>query len=212
MKTNLTCADCERELSAYLDGALTAAVARVLETHVAACPRCDARLTDYREIARRLAELPEIAAPLWLERSVVRGATVKERARRLWHRGIAAAAALSFAATAGIIAVLPKLARQWGLPDPGTWPFAVLSAALEGIASLSKRLALDATFYAPFAKQVWLALQALESVPRAALLSLRTTEAQAVGVLLLTLGGAIYFALRPSRTHEGGIGHACLSL
>ena len=212
MKTNLACSDCERELSAYLDGALTAAVARVLETHVAACPRCEARLSAYREIALRLADLPEIAAPVWLERSVLRGATVKERARRLWHRGLAAAAVLSFAATAGILTVLPKLARQWGLPDPGTWPFAALNAVLEGVASLSKRFALDVTFYAPFAKQVWLAVQTLESVPRAALLTLRTTEAQAVGVLLLTLGGAIYFALRPSRTHEGGIGHACLSL
>ena len=71
MKTNLTCEACERELCAYLDGALHTAVARALESHVETCARCRVRLADYRAISAGLAELPEIVAPAWLESRVL---------------------------------------------------------------------------------------------------------------------------------------------
>jgi hypothetical protein len=208
VKTNLTCADCERELTAYLDGELSAAVARVLESHVTGCARCARSLGAYRAIAGELALMPELPAPAWLEARVVGQVTAPERARRLWRGGLAAAAALSFAGAIGILAVLPRIARLLHLPDPAGWPH----AALSGIVSLSKSLAQDVTFYLPFLRPVGEAVLALESLPRAVLLGLRTPEAQMAGVVLITLGGALYFALRPSRTHERGIGHACLSL
>ena len=212
MKTNLTCEACELELCAYLDGALHPAIARALESHLESCRGCSVRLEAYREISLRLAELPEIAAPAWIERKVLDSITGRARARRFWQRGLAAAAALSFAATVGLIAYLPDLARQWRLPDPATWPVFALRSILDGIVSLAKRLALDVTFYQPFARQVLLAISALEPLPRAALLLIRTTEAQATVAVAVTLGVALYLALRPSRTREGGVGHACLSL
>jgi hypothetical protein len=208
VKTNLTCADCERELTAYLDGELSVAVARVLESHLADCARCVASLDAYRAIAMELAELPELPAPAWLEARVVHRVTAPERMRRLWRGGLAAAAALSFAGAIGLVALLPRIARLLHLPDPAGWPH----AALSGIVSLSKGLARDVAFYLPFLRPIGQAVLALESLPRAVLLSLRTPEAQMAGVVLVTLGGALYFALRPSRTHERGIGHACLSL
>ena len=212
MKTNLTCEACELELCAYLDGALHPAIARALESHIESCVRCDARLEAYREISSRLAELPEIAAPAWIESRVLDSITGRARARRFWSRGFAAAAALSFAATVGLIAHLPELVRQWGLAEPATWPVLALRTALDGIVSVVKRLALDVTFYEPLARQLWLAVSALGTLPRALLLTLRTSEAQLMVVVAITLGVALYLALRPSRTREGGIGHACLSL
>ena len=212
MKTNLTCETCELELCAYLDGALHPAIARALESHVESCAHCGARLEAYREISSRLAELPEITAPAWIEKRVLDSITGRARARRFWSRGFAAAAALSFAVTVGLVAHLPELARQWGLPDPATWPVLALRTLLDGIISLAKRLAVDATFYEPLARHVWLAVSALESLPRVAMLALRTSEAQIMVAVAITLGVVLYLALRPSRTREGGIGHACLSL
>ena len=87
-----------------------------------------------------------------------------------------------------------------------------LRTVLDGIISTAKHLAVDATFYGPFARHVWLAVSALETLPRVALLALRTSEAQIMVAVAITLGVALYLALRPSRTREGGIGHACLSL
>jgi len=212
VKTNLTCETCELEICAYLDGALHPAIARALESHIESCARCGARLEAYREISARLAVLPEVAAPAWIEKRVLDSITGRARARRFWSRGLAAAGALSFAATVGLIAHLPSLARQWGLPEPATWPVLALRTILDGIISVAKRLALDAAFYEPLARKIWLAVSALETLPRVALLALRTTEAQALVAVTITLGVALYLALRPSRTREGGIGHACLSL
>ncbi len=212
MKTNLTCEVCEKEICAYLDGALHAAIARALESHIDSCAGCRAKLADYRVISARLAELPEIAAPVWLERRVLGAVSGKARLRRFVSRGFAAAGAFSFAASVGLIAYLPRIARHLGLPEPATWPVLALQAVLDGAVALTKRLALDVTFYEPIARQVWLAVSALGTLPRVALLTLRTTEAQVILAVALTLGVAFYLTLRPSRTHEGGVGHACLSL
>ena len=211
MKTNLTCEACERELCAYLDGALHAAVARALESHLETCARCRAQLAEYREISAGLARIPEIEAPVWLERRVL-GAVGRGRPGRVWSRGLAAAGALSFALGVGLVAYAPRIARALQLPEPATWPWLAVQALLNGIVSLAKRLAVDVTFYEPIARQVWLAVSALGTLPRAALLTMRTTEAQVVVAVALTVGVALYLTLRPSRTHEGGVGHACLSL
>lgn len=212
MKTNLTCEACERELSAFLDGMLHPAVARALESHVEACSGCRAKLAAYRSIAAAIAGLPEIEAPAWLEARVLRAVPGKARARMVWRRGLAGAGALSFAASVGFLAVLPRIAKGFGLPDPLTWPVLAIRTVVDGVVSISKRLALDVIFWEPIARRVWASLQALESLPRAALLSLQTPEVQLTGVVLVSLGIAIFLALKPSRTHEGGVGHVCITL
>ena len=212
MKTNLTCEICEQELCAYTDGALHAAVGLALESHLLSCAHCRQKLAAYRVISARLADLPEISAPPWLEARVVRAITGAERRKQLWSRGLAAATAVSFAGTVGLVSYLPHLARQWGLPSPEMWPILALRGAVDAVVLVAQRLTLDVTFYEPIGHQLWLAMQALGAIPRVALLTLRTAEVQVVGAVALTLGVALYLALRPARTHEGGIGHACLSL
>ena len=118
MKANLTCDACERELVAYADGALHAAVAKVMEQHLAGCARCRTSLELHRAIARRLATLPGIPVPAGLESRVIHAVTAPDRARALWGRLGAASLAASFAATVGALVFWPTIAKQWGLPDP----------------------------------------------------------------------------------------------
>lgn len=212
MKTNLTCDACRIELTAYVDGELHPAVARVIDDHTASCASCRELLSDYREIAASARRLPSIAAPVWLADRVVAQFKRPERIRMLWTRVSAAAAAASFALTVGVIAFWPRIADQFGLPKSAAWLADGLNVALDLVVAAPKRLAMDLAFYEPIARQIWLAVSALSSIPRAALLALRTPEAQLTGIALLTLGVAFYWFLRPSRRHERGIGHACLSL
>jgi hypothetical protein len=212
VKTNLTCETCEPELTAYRDGALHPAVARALEAHLDSCRSCRARLGAYDEIAARLAELPMIEAPAWLEARVLGEVTGRSRVRGILSRGLAAAGALSFALTIGLVASLPGLARQWGLPDPTTWPLLAARAVLDGIVALTKGAALEATLWEPIARRVFTAIQSLEAVPRAIWITMHTPEAQGSFAVAIALGIALYLMLRPSRTREGGVGHACLSL
>ena len=212
MKINLTCETCEPELTAYRDGALHPAVARAMEAHLGSCRSCSARLQAYDEIAVRLAELPTIEAPAWLEARVLSAVAGRARAKRVFSRGLAAAGALSFALTIGLVSALPGLARQWGLPDPTTWPLVAARSLLDGIVALTKGAALEATLWEPIARRIWTAVQSLGAVPRALWTTLQTQEAQLALVMAVTLGIALYLVLRPSRTREGGVGHACLSL
>jgi len=212
VKTNLTCETCEPELTAYRDGMLHPAVARAMEAHLATCDSCRARLHAYDVIAVRLAELPTIEAPAWLEARVLGAVTGRTRAKRIFSRGLAMAGALCFALSIGLFAALPGLAHQWGLPDPATWPLVAARGVLDGIVALTRGAAVEATFWEPIARRLWSALQTLEAVPRALWITLQTPQAQGALVVAFTLGIALYFVLRPSRTREGGVGHACLSL
>ncbi|HEX7078070.1 MAG TPA: hypothetical protein VF363_06605 [Candidatus Eisenbacteria bacterium] len=212
MKTNLTCEACERELTAYVDGQLHRSVARVIEDHATSCARCGASLAIHRAIAAHARRLPSVEAPAWLEDRVVRTVTRPARLRALWTRTGAIAASISFAVTVGGIAFWPRLAKAFGLPDPATWLVHAVETGLDVAIGAPKRLALDLAFYEPIARQVWLAVRSLSDIPRVVILALRTPDAMWTGAILLTLGVAFYWILRPSRTHEGGIGHACLAL
>ncbi len=48
----------DSDLSAYLDAELDAAARCRVENHLAACPRCAARLADFRHLAAEFARLP----------------------------------------------------------------------------------------------------------------------------------------------------------
>ncbi|HJW15037.1 MAG TPA: zf-HC2 domain-containing protein [Thermoanaerobaculia bacterium] len=212
MKANLTCDACERELVAYADGALHSAVARVMEQHLAGCARCRASLELHRAIARRVATLPGIPVPVGLENRVLHAVTAPERAKVFWSRFGAGALAASFAATVGALVFWPKIAKEWGLPDPASALVRALDAGVEGLVAIPKRIAVDLAFYEPIARQFLRSMEALAAIPHAVFVSLRSQEAMATGLVLLTLGVALYLLLRPTRRQEGGIGHACLAL
>jgi hypothetical protein len=211
VKTNLTCAACRSELTALVDGAIHPAVARAILSHVESCAGCRARLEAHRLIAEHARRLPSIEAPAWLEGRVVAAVTLPTRLRHFARRAGALALAASFALTAGLLAIYPKLAAKNGLPMPGTALSHGLGGLIDFLVSVPKQVAADVTFYGPFARQLWFAFHTLGALPRAALVVLQSPDAQVAGAFLLTLGVAIYWVLRPTR-NERGIGHACLAL
>lgn len=212
MKSNLSCDDCRTELVAYLDGALVPAVARIIGGHLDGCARCRATLEAYRSIALGVAALPELQAPPWLEDRIARGALGARYLWTGWRRISAVAGALSFAGAVAVLVSLPRIlawepvARRLASVLNGLGPL------FADAAELPKRLALDVAFYQPIAQQIGSGLSALGHLPKAALLLLRQPETQTTGAVALFLGLALYFLLRPSRSHERGVGHACFSL
>jgi hypothetical protein len=212
VRTNLTCEACRAELPALVDGELHAAVARALLSHVESCATCRARLEEHRAIAALSRRLPSIEAPAWLEDHVVR-AVLRPALVRARLRGISAAAlAASFVVTVGLLAFYPRIAAQFGLPSVASAIARFIGGAVDIAITVPKQLANELTFYGPLTRQLWIAFQSLAALPKAALLVLQSPDVQMAGVLLLTLGAAIYWILRPSRSHERGIGHACLAL
>lgn len=213
MKENLSCEACERELIALIDGTLTPSVARVIQGHAESCAACGRAWHDFRRQALRLRSMELYPVPASLESRVIRelrGARGFLSAG--WQRLSAGLAAVSFVLTVGILANLSRIAKGLGIADPYVWMVSAIDGSIAGVISASKWLANEIAFYVPLANQIWLAMQALRTIPRAAIVSLKTPEVQAVGAILITLGLALYIMLRPSRRNEGSVGHVCLSL
>jgi len=196
-----------------IDGTLTPSVARVIEGHASSCASCGAALEDFRRQSLRLRRMPLLAAPAFLEDRVVRRVL---GARGFLSTGVqrfgAALGATSFAVTIVIIANLARIASALGIPDPYVWIVTAVHATTSTITAGSKWLGNEIAFYVPLARQIWLAMEALRTIPRAAMVSLRTPEVQVAGAILITLGLALFILLKASRRHEGSVGHVCLSL
>jgi len=212
MKENLTCEECERELIALIDGTVTPSVARVIERHAASCASCGESLQVYRRQTLRLRSMEVLPAPASLEDRVVRQVLGARVLATGWQRVSAALGAVGFAVTAALVFNLSRIAGALGYPDPYVAMVAALKGAISGMTSASKWLGNEVAFYVPLARQILAAMEALRSIPRAALVSLKTPEVQVAGAILITLGLALYIMLRPSRRHEGSVGHVCLSL
>ena len=213
MKENLSCEACTRELIAFLDGTLTPSVARVVEGHARTCATCGLALEIYRMQADRLRRMSLLPTPPGLEDRVMRQMLGARRFLNAgWQRIGAATGAVSFALSVGLLANLGRIARALGIPDPYVGLASVLDHSIATISTGMKWLGEEIAIYVPLVRQLWLATQALETIPRAAIVTLRTPEAQVAGALLITLGLALFILLRPSRRHEGSVGHVCLSL
>ena len=213
MKEHLSCDACERELIALIDGALTPSVARVIEGHVASCARCGTALAGHRALALRLRRMPLIAAPASLEDRVVREVMgARGFLTAGWQRFGAAIGAVSFVLTMALLANVSRIADGLGVPSPSVWLVSMIDSLISGATSVSKWLGKEILFYVPIARQVWLAMQSLKSIPRAAIILLRAPEVQVAGAILITLGCALYIVLKSSRRREGSVGHVCLSL
>ena len=213
MKENLSCEACQRELVALIDGALTPSVARVIEGHAASCASCGRTLREFRSQTVLLRKMELYPVPASLESRVIR----ELRAARGflnagWQRVSAGVGAFCFVLMVGILANLSRISSGLGLPDPNVWLVSAIDRSISGMTSVLKGVAGGIAVYVPLLNQIWIALQALRTLPRAVIVSLRTPEIQIAGAILITLGLALYIMLRPSRRNEGSVGHVCLSL
>ncbi len=104
----MSCDFALHHLDDFLDGALDQAGHRTVETHLAECRDCAARLRREEELRRALRELP---APPTPEGLVAAGkARAAERAQRRWTLGLAgmaAAASLALAIAVGLLVAGP---------------------------------------------------------------------------------------------------------
>lgn len=107
--------NCERAqelISAYIDGEITAGEKAELDEHVAGCKDCADMLAVYSEISRAMAE--DVEPPASLRESVMSG--VREinaerkpkKAKIVWLRWVAAAAAVAIVSFVGVRAIMPK--------------------------------------------------------------------------------------------------------
>ncbi len=213
MKENLSCEACQRELAALIDGALTPSVARVVEGHAASCTSCGRTLTAYRSQVPRLRQMELIQVPASLESRVLRELRVARGFLNAgWQRVSAALGAVSFVLLVGVLANLSRIVRGLGLSDSYIWLVSGIDRTISGTTAFLKWVASGIVVYVPLLKQIWIAIQTLRTLPRAAIVALHTPELQIAGAILITLGLALYIILRPSRRNEGSVGHVCLSL
>jgi hypothetical protein len=71
-------------LSSYLDGELSLAEARRLDSHLAACAGCRDELDRMRRVVRGLAALSRPAPPAWLEQQVRREVVYRRQRPGFW--------------------------------------------------------------------------------------------------------------------------------
>lgn len=108
-----TCDEILELISAALDGELTAEEQAQLDAHLAGCPACSALFDDLRTVHAEMADLPELAAPEGFTARVMDAVAAegkpeqasnvtefpaKRRARGIWKRWGAAAAAVAVVA------------------------------------------------------------------------------------------------------------------
>ena len=104
----MTCDEAEILLQALIDGELDAGHAREVEAHVATCAKCDALLTDYREMSKAVANAGAgYTAPLELRRRIEASLpSVQQPSRRAVLRGFALGSAVSAIAATGLVAIV----------------------------------------------------------------------------------------------------------
>ena len=104
----MTCEEAEILLHALIDGELDAGHAREVETHVAACPRCAAALTAYRQRSRAVAGagLRYTAPPALRQRIEAALPQPRVTSRRDLLKGFAMGSAVSALAATGLVAVV----------------------------------------------------------------------------------------------------------
>ena len=104
----MTCEEAEVLLHALIDGELDAGHAREVETHVAACPRCAAALTAYRQMSRAVAGagLRYTAPPALRQRIEAALPQPRVTSRRDLLKGFAMGSAVSALAATGLVAVV----------------------------------------------------------------------------------------------------------
>jgi hypothetical protein len=138
------------QVSAYADGALGRAQARLLEAHLAHCVPCAARLTEYRRFGRGLRSLPALVAPADLTLGM-RSAIAEPPPPN--PRALPALVALAAAALFAAIAF--PLVHLWGGTGPVERPAVVASAGVAAAPSgVPNDAVLEVRFEGPVNRQV----------------------------------------------------------
>ena len=65
------CAKIREQLSAFIDGKLSAEEATLVEGHIAECPQCSAALADLRKVVAHLQGLEQVEPPAWFTQKVM---------------------------------------------------------------------------------------------------------------------------------------------
>lgn len=135
----MTCQELDERLDEWVDGALPAAAAADVESHLAACPLCKQREQRLRQLLAHAAALPRAVAP---DRDLWPGIARRVERERSWswaYGGWRSPALLAAAATVaiGLAAVFwtdqgPARVRTVQIPTPT--PEARLAAGTAGLA------------------------------------------------------------------------------
>src|SRR3954449_9229887 len=106
--TEMTCDEADVLVHALVDGELDAGHAREVEDHIAACPRCAARLRDLREMHKSVSDMDlRYAAPPALGRRIEAGLPQPRlTSRRSLLQGFAMGSAVSALAATGLVAIV----------------------------------------------------------------------------------------------------------
>jgi len=76
----MTCKDMEQNLSAYLEDILSPDEKRLLEEHLASCPRCRKAIEDLKKAGTLLREVEEVEPPPWFAQKIM--SRVREEAKQ----------------------------------------------------------------------------------------------------------------------------------
>jgi anti-sigma factor RsiW len=83
MQEYLSCLSCKRNLSAYLDGALSPALMTAVETHLASCPDCRVEYDSLRAVMDALVALEAPEPRRGLDATVMERITREDKGYRL---------------------------------------------------------------------------------------------------------------------------------
>jgi hypothetical protein len=67
----INCAQCREQLSAYLDGIMTAEEKRLIEEHLSVCEQCKAALSELTQAQEALRNLEEVEPPPWFTQKIM---------------------------------------------------------------------------------------------------------------------------------------------
>ena len=99
----MNCRDTEKKLVAYLDGKLTGAERRQVETHLAACAACQERAVGFQSVWGALDELPVVMPSPAFDVRVKASVQQESRARGFWN-WLVPSPRMAFAITALLVA------------------------------------------------------------------------------------------------------------
>ena len=109
----MSCDRIESRILPYVDGRLKASEQREVEAHLAECPACRVRVSEFRAVSGLLDELPKIE-PSGAFDARVRARIADEPVKQSWWAWLAPSPRVAFAAS------LLLLATVWVGSRPGT--------------------------------------------------------------------------------------------